>query len=39
MSNNRLILGIGSGSTRDDFELFGYDYGHRFGTFKTTSKS
>jgi hypothetical protein len=28
MSNNRLILGIGSGSTRDDFELFGYDYDH-----------
>src|SRR5215469_14969566 len=25
MSNNRLILGVGSGSTRDDFELLGYD--------------
>jgi hypothetical protein len=36
MSNNRLILvlGVGSGSTRDDFELFGYDYDHRFRTFK-----
>src|ERR1700674_5847289 len=34
MSNNRLILGVGSGSTRDDFELLGYDYDHRFCTFK-----
>jgi alkanesulfonate monooxygenase SsuD/methylene tetrahydromethanopterin reductase-like flavin-dependent oxidoreductase (luciferase family) len=34
MSNNRLILGIGSGSTRDDFELLGYDYDHRFRTFR-----
>src|SRR5436305_4610466 len=34
MSNNRLILGVGSGSTRDDFELLGYDYDHRFRTFK-----
>src|SRR5437660_8326190 len=33
MSNNRLILGVGSGSTRDDFELLGYDYDHRFRTF------
>ncbi len=31
---NRLILGVGSGSTRDDFELLGYDYDHRFRTFK-----
>jgi hypothetical protein len=23
---NRLILGVGSGSTRDEFELLGYDY-------------
>ena len=30
MSNNRLILGVGSGSTRDDFTLLGYDYDHRF---------
>jgi alkanesulfonate monooxygenase SsuD/methylene tetrahydromethanopterin reductase-like flavin-dependent oxidoreductase (luciferase family) len=34
MCNNRLILGVGSGSTRDDFELLGYDYDHRFRTFK-----
>ena len=34
MANNRLILGVGSGSTRDDFELLGYDYDHRFRTFK-----
>jgi alkanesulfonate monooxygenase SsuD/methylene tetrahydromethanopterin reductase-like flavin-dependent oxidoreductase (luciferase family) len=30
MSNNRLILGVGSGSTRDDFELLGYDYDRTF---------
>src|SRR3954469_24788488 len=34
ISNNRLILGVGSGSPRDDFELLGYDYDHRFRTFK-----
>src|SRR5438128_8460130 len=34
MSNGRLILGVGSGSTRDDFTLLGYDYDHRFRTFK-----
>ncbi len=34
ISNNRLILGVGSGSTRDDFELLGYDYDRRFRTFK-----
>src|SRR5580704_3429569 len=34
MSGGRLILGVGSGSTRDDFELLGYDYDHRFRTFK-----
>src|ERR1700751_4930999 len=34
MSNSRLILGVGSGSTRDDFELLGYDYDHRFRPFK-----
>ncbi|HEX2646780.1 MAG TPA: LLM class flavin-dependent oxidoreductase, partial [Candidatus Dormibacteraeota bacterium] len=34
MSSNRLVLGVGSGSTRDDFELLGYDYDHRFRTFK-----
>src|ERR1051326_458342 len=34
MSGNRLILGVGSGSTRADFELLGYDYDHRFGIMK-----
>ncbi len=34
MSNNRLILGVGSGSTRGDFELLGYDYDQRFRTFR-----
>ena len=34
LSGGRLILGIGSGSTRDDFELLGYDYDHRFRTFR-----
>jgi alkanesulfonate monooxygenase SsuD/methylene tetrahydromethanopterin reductase-like flavin-dependent oxidoreductase (luciferase family) len=34
MSNDRLILGVGSGSTSDDFALLGYDYDHRFRTFK-----
>jgi alkanesulfonate monooxygenase SsuD/methylene tetrahydromethanopterin reductase-like flavin-dependent oxidoreductase (luciferase family) len=34
MSNNRLILGVGSGSTRDGVELLGYDYDHRFRTFR-----
>jgi alkanesulfonate monooxygenase SsuD/methylene tetrahydromethanopterin reductase-like flavin-dependent oxidoreductase (luciferase family) len=34
LSGNRLRLGVGSGSTRDDFELLGYDYDHRFGAMK-----
>jgi alkanesulfonate monooxygenase SsuD/methylene tetrahydromethanopterin reductase-like flavin-dependent oxidoreductase (luciferase family) len=34
LSGGRLILGIGSGSTRDDFELLGYDYDQRFRTFR-----
>lgn len=34
LSGNRLRLGVGSGSTRDDFELLGYDYDHRFGGMK-----
>ena len=34
MSGNRLILGVGSGSTRNDFTLLGYDYDHRFRTFR-----
>ena len=35
-SGNRLRLGVGSGSTRADFELLGVDYDHRFGTMKRT---
>src|SRR5450432_2697695 len=34
LSGNRLQLGVGSGSTRADFELLGYDYDHRFGIMK-----
>jgi len=34
LSGNRLYLGVGSGSTRADFELLGYDFDHRFGTMK-----
>ena len=34
LSGNRLRLGVGSGSTRADFELLGYDYDHRFGIMK-----
>src|ERR1700728_1952106 len=34
LSGNRLRLGVGSGSTRADFELLGYDYHHRFGMKK-----
>jgi alkanesulfonate monooxygenase SsuD/methylene tetrahydromethanopterin reductase-like flavin-dependent oxidoreductase (luciferase family) len=34
LSGNRLHLGVGSGSTRADFELLGYDFDHRFGTMK-----
>lgn len=34
LSANRLRLGVGSGSTPDDFELLGYDFNHRFGTMK-----
>jgi alkanesulfonate monooxygenase SsuD/methylene tetrahydromethanopterin reductase-like flavin-dependent oxidoreductase (luciferase family) len=34
ISGNRLRLGVGSGSTRADFELLGYDYDHRFGIMK-----
>ena len=36
LSGGRLQLGIGSGSTRDDFELLGCDYDHRFRTFKNS---
>src|SRR5215212_4886004 len=34
LSGNRLVLGIGSGSTRADFELLGYDYDTRFRAFR-----
>ena len=34
LSANRLRLGVGSGSTRADFELLGYDFDHRFGIMK-----
>ncbi|HEX3954878.1 MAG TPA: LLM class flavin-dependent oxidoreductase [Stellaceae bacterium] len=34
LSGGRLRLGVGSGSTRADFELLGYDYDHRFRTFR-----
>ena len=32
LSGNRLRLGVGSGSTRADFDLFGADYAQRFRT-------
>ena len=34
LSGGRLMLGVGSGSTRADFELLGYDFDHRFGAMK-----
>jgi alkanesulfonate monooxygenase SsuD/methylene tetrahydromethanopterin reductase-like flavin-dependent oxidoreductase (luciferase family) len=36
LSGGRLVLGVGSGSTRDDFELLGGDYDHRFRTFRNS---
>jgi len=36
LSGNRLVLGVGSGSTKDDFDLLGYDYDRRFGTLRTS---
>jgi alkanesulfonate monooxygenase SsuD/methylene tetrahydromethanopterin reductase-like flavin-dependent oxidoreductase (luciferase family) len=36
VSGNRLRLGVGSGSTRADFELLGYDYETRFRTLRTS---
>src|SRR5262249_24940088 len=36
MSNHRLILGVGSGSTRDDFQLLGYDSDPGFRPSKNT---
>jgi alkanesulfonate monooxygenase SsuD/methylene tetrahydromethanopterin reductase-like flavin-dependent oxidoreductase (luciferase family) len=36
LSGNRLRLGVGSGSTRADFELLGYDYDARFRIFRNS---
>jgi alkanesulfonate monooxygenase SsuD/methylene tetrahydromethanopterin reductase-like flavin-dependent oxidoreductase (luciferase family) len=36
LSGDRLRLGVGSGSTRADFELLGGDYDRRFRTFMTS---
>ncbi len=39
LSNNRLMLGVGSGSTKDDFDLLGYDYDKRFGTLRSSLRA
>ena len=36
LSANRLVLGVGSGSTKDDFDLLGYDYDERFRTLRSS---
>jgi alkanesulfonate monooxygenase SsuD/methylene tetrahydromethanopterin reductase-like flavin-dependent oxidoreductase (luciferase family) len=36
LSGGRLRLGVGSGSTRADFELLGGNYDHRFGTLRNS---
>jgi alkanesulfonate monooxygenase SsuD/methylene tetrahydromethanopterin reductase-like flavin-dependent oxidoreductase (luciferase family) len=36
LSDGRLRLGVGSGSTRADFELLGGDYDHRFRTLRNS---
>ncbi len=36
LSGGRLRLGVGSGSTRADFELLGADYDHRFRTLRNS---
>jgi alkanesulfonate monooxygenase SsuD/methylene tetrahydromethanopterin reductase-like flavin-dependent oxidoreductase (luciferase family) len=36
LSGNRLRLGVGSGSTKADFDLFGADYGQRFRTLMSS---
>jgi alkanesulfonate monooxygenase SsuD/methylene tetrahydromethanopterin reductase-like flavin-dependent oxidoreductase (luciferase family) len=36
LSAGRLRLGVGSGSTRADFELLGLDYDHRFRTLRNS---
>lgn len=33
VSGGRLILGVGAGNQRGEFEAFGFDYEHRFGRF------
>ena len=39
LSNNRLMLGVGSGSTKDDFDLLGYDYDKRFGILRSSLRA
>ena len=39
LSGNRLVLGVGSGSTKDDFDLLGYDYDKRFGMLRSSLKT
>jgi Luciferase-like monooxygenase len=39
LSGGRLVLGVGSGSTRDDFELLGLDWDHRFRTLRNSLKT
>ena len=36
LSAGRLRLGVGSGSTKADFDLLGYDYDKRFGTLRAS---
>ena len=39
LSGGRLVLGVGSGSTRDDFELLGLDWDHRFRTLRNSLRT
>src|SRR6516165_5784440 len=39
LSGGRLRLGVGSGSTKDDFDLLGYDYDKRFGMLRSHLRS
>ena len=39
LSGNRLVLAVGSGSTKDDFDLLGYDYDKRFGMLRSHLRS
>jgi alkanesulfonate monooxygenase SsuD/methylene tetrahydromethanopterin reductase-like flavin-dependent oxidoreductase (luciferase family) len=36
LSGNRLVLGVGSGSTKADFDLLGYDYDQRFRALRSS---